>query len=331
MPIDDDGAVDEELQVEDDERVVEVDETAEPDADDASSQDAGDQSSDEGDAQAAGPKPSGKARRQQRQREHEDRIREEERQRSEARITELQNQLAQTTQQLGQSADRMVDVVDRLGRPQPKPLIEQARERIREAAKRMDPKNPASVEAFFDEQLHMADQLADARARSIVQVELQKFRQTMPQPPSAEMIRWQSHAPWLSEPGMKDVVNAEIKRLAIKNKRDIKNNDALFEQTVKEALVKVGQEWDKPVTGLSAPNRPAPAAINGGGNRTRSAGSGGGEPSGAGMYTPFFKREAEREAKTNKAYKGLNTAQVYAKFYRDTVAPEIKRKARAGG
>lgn len=290
--------------------------------DDDSGTDDGDQGSG-GEPAGAEPlhKPTRKERQRIRQQEHENRIREAVRQEYQGQMSAMQNQLADLTNRLGQTTERMVEVVDRSTRPPEKSVREQASERIRRAAAGINKEDPATMERFLDEQLAAAEELADDRARQIVQEEIGKFRQTLPKPQSQEDAAYHAMAPWLNKPAMKQAVQLEINRLATKQGRNLRD-DKVWDTTVREAIANVATQWDLPVHGGSSngSNGKPPASVMGANGRGGGGGGGGGNVA-AIPYTPLMIQAADGHPKFGKLPKDRR----YREYYKHEVAPYLPK------
>jgi hypothetical protein len=260
------------------------------------------------------PRPTRKDRQARRRSEIAERADAAARAESARQIAELTRQVAELSRGTAAATQGMVQAVNQLGRkPEADPIAE-ANARIEEAARAMRDDDPESVKKWMRVTREENERIAVLRAREIAREEIQRFQQAQPRPvPPAEQAYFGA-APWLSDPEMKQAVILEKRRLS---KGRNMNDPTVDDKTVWEAIAEVGARWGLPVS-RAAPvaARPNPN-VNGARGNGAAAGGGGGAPA----FTPFMRQMADRDP----VYGKVPEAQRYTKYYREVVAPELKR------
>lgn len=219
--------------------------------------------------------------------------------------------LAELMGKVTDSSSRVADAVDRLGRPQPKPLADRIAEQLEEAAARVRPDDPEGTRAFLKAQAKIitdaADEIGTERARKLVGEEMAKLRKEMPRQPNPENLQFLAMAPWISEPRLNEAVENEISRLVetSNGKRNMKDQRTRV-ATITEAIVKVGKEWGRPVNVSGRRQESGNGPVVGAGSRTFANGGGDDLPE----LTPVMRLiadqdEALRKLPPEKRYKAM--------------------------
>lgn len=295
------------------------------DGDDGGDADGGEDDGDAGDGKAAAPAKRSRAEiRRDRAIEHRSLTEERERRlAAERRIDDLTAQLARG---LSDATGKLGDVAARMA-PQEKPLAERVRERVLKATKSIRDDDPATVEHFLKEQLEAAEELADAKARTIVQEELRKFKQEQPRQVDPAAARLQARFEWLFSPEHWGGVEAIRNQIASKERRNLKD-PAVLEKTTAEAAARWAGMNGLKIEGGGSSGDPAAGA------RARAAGTGGRNGSAAGGQAAgatgaaYVKARPWSRAQADRLFPKLKGDAKYKAFYDEYVKPELESSKR---